>query len=86
MRFFSQGLSQLNCISIFHPSAQKLYNPVHRSRPADTSTDTLKLLEEVASHCATCQTFGARPLRFLVSLPDEKLDFNEELRIIILIN
>lgn len=65
--------------NFFLPSAQKLYNLIRRSRPQDTTPDTLKLLEDISRRCNTCQTFGARLLRFRVSMPEEHLVFNEEL-------
>lgn len=65
--------------SFFHPFAQKLYNLIRRSRPEDATPETRQLLGDISRRCHTCQTFGARPLRFKVAMPDEQLVFNEEL-------
>lgn len=64
---------------LFHPTTGKLYNLIERASPLDCTPSTRSLLEDISKCCNVCQTFGARPLSFQVSLPEEKITFNSEL-------
>jgi len=48
----------------FHPSAEKLYNLLRRSRPADTTPATRKVLEDITARCDPCQRIRRGPTRF----------------------
>jgi hypothetical protein len=52
------------------------------ARPDDTNQETILLLQQIASACATCQKLGPRPIRFKVSLPNmEDIVFGDEISI-----
>jgi hypothetical protein len=65
--------------AFFHPSTDKLYSLLKRSKPTEVHEDTRRQLRQIVKACLTCQTFASQPLRFSVRLPDEKLVFNDEL-------
>ena len=61
-----------------HPSAEKLYNLLKRSKVADVDSDTRRLLEEITKSCNTCATFSRPPQRFRVTIPPDEIVFNKE--------
>ena len=63
----------------FHPSATKLFNLLKRSRPGDTTPETLKTLKELSQRCDPCQRIQHAPTRFRVSLGSEEATFNERI-------
>ena len=63
----------------WHPSASKLFNLLKRTHPEDTSSETLKILNEIQSACRTCAVYSKGPHRFRVSFPKEECVFNHEL-------
>jgi len=52
----------------FHPSAEKLYNLLRRTRPENTTPATRKMLEDITARCDPCQRIRRGPTRFRVSL------------------
>ena len=60
-----------------HPSADKLYNLLKRSRPEDTSPKTREILEDLTRRCHQCQNYRHGPTRFRVSFGSEDVRFNE---------
>ena len=64
-----------------HPSAQKLYNLLKRSRPEDTIPETLRILEGLAKRRDPCQRIHNAPNRFRVSFGGGNVRLNESLLI-----
>lgn len=62
---------------MYHPSSNKLLNLLKRVSPEKISSETKSLLEDIVQSCKVCQTFGARPISFQISTPDEVV-FNQE--------
>ena len=79
--FFTR--SQLHTLhrQFFHPSADKLYKLLLRSRPEATSTETKKILEDLTKRCVPCQKMARGPTRFRVSLGAEEIQFYERILI-----
>jgi hypothetical protein len=66
--------------NFFHPTVNNLTDLFKRVNIQDLPVDTRKSLEDIASLCNPCQTFSAKPYRFLVSIPDS-IAFNDTLAI-----
>ena len=69
----------------FHPSAQKLFNLLRRSRPDEATPETLRVLQDISSRCDPCQRIQHAPTRFRVSLGAEGLRFNERVMMDIMV-
>ena len=63
----------------FHPSAEKLYNLLNRSRPEETTPKTLEILKDISKRCDPCQKIRRVPTRFRVTLGSENVRFNERI-------
>lgn len=63
----------------YHPSAEKLYNLVKKSRPEDTTPETLTILKEISKECDSCQRISAAPQRFRVAIGSEHVQLNERI-------
>lgn len=63
----------------YHPSSNKLYNLIKKATPNQADSNTLNILNQISESCTTCQTFSSKPYRFRVSIPPEKIIFNEEI-------
>lgn len=61
----------------FHPSAGKLFHLLQRSRPADTTPETRRILKDISARCDPCQRIRRGPTRFRVTLGAEEVRFNE---------
>ena len=53
----------------FHPSADKLYNLVKRSRLGQAQPGLRRLIYDVMSSCSECKEYSSKPFRFRASLP-----------------
>ena len=75
--------SQLHTLhrQFFHPSAEKLYRLLLKSRPEDTTPETKKILEDLTKRCDPCQRMRGGPTRFRVSLGADEVRFNEKILI-----
>lgn len=62
-----------------HPSADKLFKLLRKTKPEETTPETLKILEDITRRCDPCQRIQPAPVRFRVSLGAEEIRFNEEL-------
>jgi hypothetical protein len=49
----------------FHPSADKLQNPLWRSRPEHASEETRAILKEIAEICHPCQMMSRKPIKLM---------------------
>ena len=68
--------------NFYHPTVTNLMNLIKRAKPEEFNEATRKTLQEIADSCDTCQRSGPKPLRFSVSLPDEKdLVFGKEVSV-----
>jgi transposase InsO family protein len=64
----------------FHPSADKLYNLLKRSRPKDANEETRALLKMITDTCHPCQLMARKPITFTVgSASDPDITFNREI-------
>lgn len=63
----------------YHPQERNLYNLLKMAKPEDCTPGTLNVLEDIGKKCCTCIETSPRPYRFRVSVPAEKVVFNEEL-------
>jgi hypothetical protein len=69
----------------FHPSADKIYNVLKRSRPEDTNESMHALLKIVTDTCHPCQLIARKPITFTVgSASDPHITFNREIALDIL--
>ncbi len=55
----------------FHPSAQKLFNLLRRTRPDDATPETLRILEDFSKQCDPIQLISTAPVSFRVSFGAE---------------
>ena len=76
-KFFTRTQLQRLHRQFFHPSADKLYKLLKRSRPDETTPETKKILEDLTKRCDPCQRIHRGPTRFRVSLGTEEIRFNE---------
>ena len=60
-----------------HPSVDKLFNLLKRSKISDVDQETRRMLEDISKACETCMTFSRPPQRFRVTLPPDEIVFNE---------
>ena len=63
----------------FHPSAQKLFNLLRRTRPEEATPETLNTLRNLSKRCDPCQRIQNAPTRFRVSFGAETVRFNERI-------
>jgi len=69
----------------FHPSADKLYNLLRRSRPGEANEETRAMLKEITESCHPCQMMARKPITFTVgSAKDPDITFNREVALDIL--
>ena len=61
-----------------HPSTDKLINLLKRSKVSGVDANTKKMLEEIRQACETCTKFSRPRERFKVTIPPDKIVFNEE--------
>lgn len=61
----------------FYPSPVKLSNLLRRSRPEETTPETLNILQDLSKRCDTCQSIQYAPTRFRVSFGAEIVGSNE---------
>lgn len=64
--------------NFYHPSASKLFSLLKRSKLSNVDNNTRQMLDDISNACSTCQIFSAKPQRFKVSMPNEKVIFNRE--------
>ena len=64
-----------------HPSTEKLLNLLKRSKVSNVDAHTRKMLEEIREACKTCMVFSRPRERFKVTVPPDKIIFNEEVAI-----
>ena len=62
-----------------HPSTGKILALLKRSKLSDVDSNTKRMLEDISKNCTRCQTYAAKPERFKVSLPNDKVIFNREI-------
>jgi hypothetical protein len=63
----------------FHPSTDKLYILLKRSKPTEVHEDTRQKATPDSQRLSNLSELSSQPLRFSVRIPDEKLVFNDEL-------
>lgn len=78
MYFTRTQLSRLHR-QIFHPSAQKLFNLLKRSRPEEATAETMEVLKDLPRRCDPCQRIQHAPVRFRVTIGAEDVRFNERI-------
>ena len=61
----------------YHPSAQKLFNFLRKSKPEEATPETGRNLDELTSRCDPFQRIGTASNRFRVSFGAENVQFNE---------
>lgn len=66
--------------SLYHPSAQKLYDLLKRADPDGLDSDTRRVLQDISRACEACQRFSPAPLSFKISIPGFS-KFNSQLRL-----
>ena len=80
IHYTRQQLSKLHQ-SFFHPSVDKLFNLIRRSKPDEADAETRRILEDITSRCDPCQRIQTGPKRFRVSFGSEDTVFNERVLI-----
>lgn len=87
--FFTWDPSEILCtraelhemhLSFFHPSSLKIYNLNHCAISSDTTPQTLKTLDRIRNTCSKCTEYKVRCLPFRVTMPTERLAFNQDPR------
>lgn len=63
----------------FHPSPDKLFNLILKSRPEHATQATRSALEQISARCDPCQRIKHAPLRFRVSFGSGNVRFNERI-------
>lgn len=66
--------------NLSHPSTDKLFNLLKIARPCQTEGVMKEIIEDIATHCNTCQRFTRPPICFKVSFSTKtNVVFGEEL-------
>lgn len=63
----------------FHPYREKLFNLLRRSKPEETSPETLTVLQDLTKRCDPCQRIQSAPTSFRASFGAENVHFNERI-------
>ncbi len=63
-----------------HPSSEKLFKLLSRSRPDEATPETLEILKDINKRCDPCQRITNAPRRFKVTLGSEHIKFNERIQ------
>lgn len=77
--FFTRKQLQKLHRHVIHPSAEKLFNPLKKSRPNETSQNPADIIKNLPRHWDACQRIQSAPTRFRVSLGTENHRFNKEI-------
>lgn len=64
-----------------HPSASRLFSSIARADTTKPNSSIQHLFEEITSACLKFQPYKSAPLRFKVSIPNDKILFNQMLSI-----
>ena len=54
----------------FHPSTEKIYNLIKRTKLEDATPHVRQILEDISKSCNTCHFSASKPRRFTASISD----------------